>query len=142
MRAKLEEAQLTTRLRRLKMTSMLADQLGAQSLRELQAETLDTKKAGLVLREHLDYAKAERELFGDDRRSERSPERSLHVYLGAPNNPAPLVGGSDPMVVAGFRDFMKGYDPTLAATPIDPDAAKRVIGGETEPNAAPSRLPL
>lgn len=122
------EKQVSTKLRRLTMTTAIADQLAAKSVKALEDDEIDPSQAGLVLREHLNYVKAERDLFGEnDQQAPHGPGTALHIHLGAPGQPAPVNSEVQATAVMAFRDFMSKYDPALAVVARSPQEAAALL---------------
>jgi hypothetical protein len=126
----LSEEQTSSKLKRVKLTAAIADQLGAKALRELQKDDLgsiDPGRAGLVLREHLNYVKAERDLYGETGQQGQQP--GLVINIGAPGaNGTPAVSSERAATaVLSFATFMEAYDPQLAVVARSPQEAAALL---------------
>lgn len=122
------EKQLSTKLRRLTMTTAIADQLAAKSVKALEEEDIDPSTAGLMLRSHLEYVRAERDLFGDgEGQAQGGTGPALHIHVGAPGQPQPVGGPVQATAVLAFRDFMAKYDPNLAVVARSPQEAAALL---------------
>ena len=121
------EAQVSTKLRRIKMASVIADQLGAKSLKALAEDDLDVGKTGLVLREHLNYLRAERDLFGEEQGGGVAPGGTINITVGAPGQPQAVSEGRQATALLAFREFMERYDPNLAVAAHSPQQAAAVL---------------
>lgn len=126
------EAQVSTKLRRIKMASVIADQLGAKSLKALAEDDLDVGKTGLVLREHLNYLRAERDLFGEEAGGGgAAPGGHVHIHVGAPGQPQPVDDGRQATAMLSFIDFMQKYDQNLAVMAHSPQHAAALLAEKT-----------
>lgn len=124
------EGQLSTKLRRLKMTSVLADQLGVKAVQALKDDNLDPVRAGLLLREHTSYVKAERDLYGETTGGQNTGgQGTINIVLGGtgPNGAAPVDEGKQATAILSLKDFMKGYDPGLAVVAHSPQEAMLLL---------------
>lgn len=127
----LGETQGTTKLRRMKVTSILADKLGAHSIKALDDDDIDVSKAGLTLRSHLEYVRAERELFGEGEGNNGGPGTAVHVHLGSLGQPQAVSGALQTTAVMAFKDFMDKYDPKLAVAARSPQEAAVLLMEKT-----------
>lgn len=121
------ESQVSTKLRRLKTTTIIADQLAAKSMKALQDEDMDTGQAGLVLRSNLEYLRAERDLYGEGADQPHGPGTVLQINVGAPGQPQPVDSDKAATAVLAFKDFMSKYDPELAVAARSPSEAAAVL---------------
>lgn len=124
------EGQLSTKLRRLKMTSVIADQLGVKAVQALKDDNFNPATTGLLLREHTSYVKAERELYGEGAQPQQGSQGgTIQIVLGGsgPNAASPVDEGKQATAVLALKDFMKGYDPNLAVVAHSPQEAMLLL---------------
>lgn len=125
----IEEEQISSRLRRVKTTAVIADKLGAKALGELSKELseIDPTRAGLMLREHLNYTKSERDLYGENQQGQGGPGTAININLGGPNG-APLPSAEhQATALTSFTQFLAAYDPVLAVVAHSPQEAAALL---------------
>jgi hypothetical protein len=123
----ISESQVTTKLRRLKMTSIITDKLGVHSLKALEGDSIaNVQEANLALRAHLEYVRSERDLFGEGEQQGGQPA-GVHIHLGAPGQPQAVGSVNQATSLLSFREFMLKYDPGLAVVAHSPQEAALLL---------------
>lgn len=129
MATRLRQMQSSTKLRRVRATTVLADKLASKSLKLLsgKASKIDVARAGLVGRMHLEYAKAERAFFGENAESGATPMVNIIVGGNSPGSVAPVADEKASTAVLAFEEFMMKYSPDLAVEASSPQEAAALI---------------
>ena len=131
----LHETQTASKLRRISMTGAIADKLGAQAYKALDTKDEEGNpkeldpNAGLFLRSHLEYAKAERQFFGEEGGASGNIGPIVNITVGGngPNSVAPVNLAQESTSLVAFRDFVKRYDPKLAVVAHNPEEAAALL---------------
>lgn len=130
----LEEAQrqfndsrTSSKFRRLKTTTIIADKLGVKAAQAIDKEEgdVDVNRAGLFLRTHLEYAKAEKDIYsGDGNGQQNAPLVNINVQQNGGTSPSDKAAdsrrGTD---LLSYKEFLRAYDPNLAVVARSPQEA-------------------
>lgn len=125
----IEEEQISSRLRRVKTTAIIADKLGAKALSELSKDLkeIDPTRAGLMLREHLNYTKSERDLYGENGQPQGGPGTAININVGGPNGTPLPSTEHQATALTSFTQFLEAYDPALAVVAHSPQEAAALM---------------
>jgi hypothetical protein len=111
LRNRIQEKQLSTKLRRLDLTEVLTDKLAVRAAQAINGEIPSFQLTGIFLKEYREYTKSERELYGENNKGGGggggpSPQGGalVNINVGGQTTPAENMSEID---AVSFRDFLK-----------------------------------
>lgn len=121
----LREGQMTSKLKRLKSTSVLADKLAVAADEMLENDRFikHPGAASLVLQQHSSYVKAERELYGESDGAPGSSAPIININVGGQGGAVPVSEGKEGTSMLAFTEFLHKYDPNVEVLARSPQEA-------------------
>lgn len=111
LRDRIQEKQLSTKLRRLDVHEVLTDQLSTQAARAIAGQIPSFQLTGTYLKEYREYVKAERELYGETMKGggggNQAPQGPLvNINMGSQTE-AQASDAATELDSIAFKEFLK-----------------------------------